>query len=297
MTYQPFPDVLTTQMVNEPSLTGIINAPNQTLVIPVPSGMSNWLVQATGTFAGNCISELSADGGLNYVAVNSRQSLMGRIANNFGQPGVFRGCVSGGTHFRIRSTTWTSGTADITIRLGLGSSPSFQNSIVEVRGLQQYYASRSGGTTAFAVSTGPVILPTAGGTVAILNNPVGSGVFVYVNTFSMSSNNSGRWDRMRGVVVTPTGPSQASANRGGGTNTTPINLYLPSNATATGGILAETLYIGAFTPHTEKPEGAAVIGPGQSTSWAFFPDRKVSLAANIEAAFALTYWLQSDPVT
>lgn len=269
------------------SITGTFTAAAQTITLDVPTGMSNWLVQTTGTFVGNIIAELSADG-VNYVPVNSRQSLAGRIANNWSSSGIFRGCVAGGLKFRIRSTTWTSGTASSTIRLTTGASPSFQNSIVEIRQLEQYYAAVAGGNVAFSGSVGAVTMATTGGTVGVLHNPPASTIDVYISRVIVGSNKAGRFERYRtSTAPTITGTFVPMSNKGGATNTSSSRLYMPNAATitTTGATLSKTIFLNGNTSDTTIEDGGSILRPGQSLFWMYTPDTNQTALATLDLSF------------
>ena len=244
------------------------------------------------TFVGNIRAELSADG-TNFVPVNARQSLAGRIGNNWSTPGLFRGCVAGGLKFRIIATAWTSGTANCTIRLSAGTSPTFVNSIVEVRMLEQYYSSTAGGNTAFSGSVGAVSMPSTGGTVGILTNPANSAIDLYISRVIVGSNRAGRFERWR-TATTPTitGTFVAMSNKGGGSNTSIGKMYLPSAATITGGTLSKTIFLGASASDSTVEEGSSILRPSQSLYWTYVPDQAQAALATLD----ITFW-ESSAVT
>lgn len=292
MAYQPVQQIHNTTE----DITGTITAANQTVILESKAGGSCWTVQTVGTFVGSVICEASLDG-ITFVPIAYRQSQTGTLGNTIKTPGIYRGVIGGLYWFRVRATSWTSGSCTVYISTSTGSAAIFPNTVIETRNLSQYYASSAGGTTGFATSSGSISLNNSGGNVAILSNPLGSNINLYVNTFTFSANNPGRWERTRGVTVTPTGASQAIANRGGGANTTAVKLYIPSSATYTGGTLAEVTYLDAFNTYSERPEGAAIILPGQATAWNFYPDTSSLLSKNTSAAFSLTFWTQDVPST
>jgi len=83
-------------------------------------GFSNFLVSVSGTYSiGGLAHEISFDGGSTYVAVRARrvdagfcQSTMAPAANASIQWMV---PVSGASHYRLRCTAYTSGTANVSV--------------------------------------------------------------------------------------------------------------------------------------------------------------------------------------
>lgn len=278
--------------INDVSSSGVISALNQAITVDVTAGMSNWLVQTTGTFVGTIRAELSGDG-TNFVPVNARQSLAGRIGNNWSSPGVFRGCVAGGLKFRIIATAWTSGTANCTVRLSAGTSPIFSNSIIEIRMLEQYYASVSGGNVAFSGSVGAVTIAGTGGLVAILNNPANATTDAFLARVVVGTNRPGRFERWR-VAANPTitGTFTPMTNKGGGAGTSTAKMYTPTAATITGGILSKTIFINGNSSDDTVEDGASILRPGQSLYWNYTPDTNQTALATV----TLSFW-ESTSVT
>ena len=268
------------------SNSGAISALNQTIVVQVTPQMSNWMVQTTGTFVGTIQAQLSADGGNNYVPVNARQSLSGRIGNNWSVPGMFRGCVAGGTHFRVIATAWTSGTATVTVRLSAGTSPIFSNSVIEIRALEQYYASNAGGNVAFNSCVGAVSLTSSGGVVAILNNPANSGIDAYISRIIIGTNKPGRFERYR-VAGSPTitGAFMPMSNKGGGTNTSLTKMYLPTAATISGGTLSKTTFINGNEAFETLEDGSSIVRQNQSLYWVYTPDTNTAALGTVTISF------------
>lgn len=295
MGYQPYQAVQ--QIQNSSStINGSISAINQSVLFNNVMGASCWSVQTVGTFVGQMICESSLDG-INYVPVAYRQSQTGTISNTIRGPGLFRGVLGGVVFFRVRATSWTSGTATVYIAASTGSAAQFPNALIETRTQAAYATSAAGGNTGFAMSSGEVSINNTGGPVAIFMNPANSGVDMYVNTITISGNKPGRWERIRGVTVNATGNSIVSANRGGALNTSPILYYSSPAASYTGGTLAETIYLNGFQPHVEYPAGEAYLRPGNATAFAFYPDNTAAITA-LKANYAsvsLTYWLQNAP--
>ena len=225
------------QLVQIPDvfIIGTITAVNQTLAINIPSGMSAWTVQVSGTFVGDLCSELSAGGGAN-----------------------------------------------------------FQNSIVESRGLEQYYSAVAGNNVGFAASVGAVSIGSTGGLVGIFNNPSNSGLDAYISRVIVGANRAGYFERWRQNTTQPTitGAAVANANRGGATSTGTCKLYTPANATLTGGTLSKTVFLNANTSDTTIEDGASIVRPGQSLYWYYNPD-----GANVSLGTVDLVWWESVSTT
>lgn len=85
-------------------------------------GNSSFAVQVDGTFVGTLQFERSLDNGVTYTAINVFSAGTRFISQTITSlPGRFHGNSSSSTHIRVRATSWTSGTANISILLGHGT--------------------------------------------------------------------------------------------------------------------------------------------------------------------------------
>lgn len=112
-----------------------------TSLSPPPSMVT---VQITGTFTGTLQLEGSIDG-KNFVAETLTPSGGGTAASTFTTTGLWTGVISGVTALQIRASSWTSGTANVSLLYNA----------LSLRGFAQYCLScvNSIGYTAGAVAT------------------------------------------------------------------------------------------------------------------------------------------------
>lgn len=274
------------------AISASISAANQSVNLLIPDGHSNWIAQVSGTFQGILVSELSANGS-DYVPVNSRQSLLGRLGNTILTPGMFRGSACGATRIRLVATAWTSGIANITLRTSAGAGVVFQNSLVEVRDLAQYYSAPAGGNVCFAATTGAQTIPNAGGWAGVIQNPSDSGVDLYFERITVGANRAGRFERYRNPTVSVTGAATASVNRGGGTNTSKGKLYTAAAASASGGVLERVIFNFASGTDTTHEHGGVILRPGSAMGWWYIPESAGATLATVQAV----YWEQSAAAT
>jgi hypothetical protein len=164
-----------------PSPSGFVTFPT--------SSISTLRVQTTGTWVGTLQAEASLDNNVTYSPIVINQSGMHTFASNFNANILGTVNVAGYTHFRIRSTAWTSGTAVV--------SALASNNVGSV----QVANNVSGGTAAYPVDKSGTI--AVGGTPQTLlaTNPSRGG-WTIINTSA-----SVLWINELGVPATGAAPS------------------------------------------------------------------------------------------
>lgn len=131
-----------------------------------------------------------------------------------------------------------------------------------------YFASAAGGRVAFNCSTGVVTIASSGEQpLAAIRNPTGSGKDVYVDLGEFGSSANTTFKRYRNPTLNITGAKQTSSNMGGGSATAALEMYIPANYTRTGGTVAKTAHIGAYSQYVTEIKGRVVIRPGQAIAW------------------------------
>jgi hypothetical protein len=114
-------DVDVTSMPADTTSTGTITAAAQTVAITIPNGCSAVSLQVTGTWVGQLEFEGTVDG-TNYQSVeasNGTQTVNATTTNDiFVLPGA------GYDTLRVRASSWTSGTANITFIGTIGTAAS-----------------------------------------------------------------------------------------------------------------------------------------------------------------------------
>ena len=100
-----------------PSVKGQISANGQTVSLPTSDGSSSGF-NIRGTFVGTLQFEVSMDGE-NWIATSVTTSLTsaGAIVSSATSPGLWFGSTAGATQVRVRASAWTSGAADVLIKL------------------------------------------------------------------------------------------------------------------------------------------------------------------------------------
>jgi hypothetical protein len=105
---------------------GTISALNGDVVLPIPDGMSSWLVQMTGTWVGTVQFEASSNN-IDFIPVLGAQSGTSVVATSSTTNGVFRGNIAAYTTFRARFVNYTSGNTTINISLSPAVGAIFDN--------------------------------------------------------------------------------------------------------------------------------------------------------------------------
>jgi hypothetical protein len=117
-------------IANQPDFSGSGSLTNSgdTVVLGIGAGTANWVAQITGTWAGTINFEASPDG-VNWVSINGRQTgiVNNSLFNATTSNGVFRGTPGGFLQFRVRASSWITGTASVLIRTTTGSGAVFFN--------------------------------------------------------------------------------------------------------------------------------------------------------------------------
>ena len=100
-----------------PTIKGQISAISQTVAVPT-SDASSVAINIRGTFVGTLVFEASLDGE-NWSTVSTSSSLAsaGSLVTQATAPGLWFGSAAAASQFRVRASAWTSGVADIMIKL------------------------------------------------------------------------------------------------------------------------------------------------------------------------------------
>ena len=267
------------------STTATIAAAGQTVEITVGDTHSNWSVQVTGSFTGLLRTEASLDGST-FVQINYRQSSNGGLSNRITVAGLYRGNLAGLVKFRVRAETLSSGTPVVIVRSTAGIGAVFPNTFMVTQSIEQYYASTAGGNVLFDATTGEQSLSNSGGAVALLRNPSGSGVDMYIARLNYGTNGNGVFRRYRGPTVTNVGTAVTPGNRGGGSNT-PSGLFytLPNLTVSAAGNLRRTSYVGAYSESRNDHIGNLILRPGQDFYWTYTPAAAQSNTATVEVVW------------
>ena len=106
--------------------SGTITAAAQTVPIAVTSGMSAAAAQITGVWVGTISFEGTVDG-YTWVPVNGVYAGASTPTTSITANGVIMLTPAGLTSIRLNATAWTSGTATITLRVGMGTGGTFIN--------------------------------------------------------------------------------------------------------------------------------------------------------------------------
>lgn len=99
------------------STTGSISALNGTVAIALLGGQCTWVVEITGTFSGTLTFQISTDGATTWNNISGHLTGSSTISQTATAAGVWRGNVAGATNFQVIMSAYTSGTANITLRL------------------------------------------------------------------------------------------------------------------------------------------------------------------------------------
>ncbi len=108
------------EMPQDVTSSGIITANGQTLNPTMMNGVSTIGFQITGTWTGQLEFEATVDG-TNFVAIRARDEANDDGSNSTTSNGVFAVPVGGMQAFRVRSSSWTSGTASIFFRSSIAA--------------------------------------------------------------------------------------------------------------------------------------------------------------------------------
>lgn len=169
-----------------------------------------------------------------------------------------------------------------------------QPEIQNTRNLEQYYAESNGGNNSFGSCSGAVDVSSKGGIFAIFVNPIGSGVNAHVARSTVGQNQEGRIERFTNATVTviKTATPQPLINRGGGTTVSPARLYVPPNATATGGAITKVSFLKENTTFPTEENGSVIVRPGQNLIWSYVPDsnKGTLLKGVFLATLEITWW-------
>jgi len=103
------------------SASGTITANAQTVTLSSLPGSGTVAVQVTGTFVANLVTEISVDG-TNFSVVPVKDNYETNTTSNITSTGIYFANAAGIKAFRIRCSSYTSGTAAVSIRATAGSS-------------------------------------------------------------------------------------------------------------------------------------------------------------------------------
>jgi hypothetical protein len=110
-------------------VTGTLAALNDTVVVVLPQGTRNISILTTGTWLATTLFEISLDGGATWQPILVSKQDAAITGTAFGFNGLFTTSVPPGTtHFRVRASTYTSGTVAVTI----GVSPSDNTGVAQL---------------------------------------------------------------------------------------------------------------------------------------------------------------------
>lgn len=109
--------------------TGSLGALDAVVTVDVPLIASAWVADVRGTFVGTVSFEFTANGTDWGGAVARLTGVGGNtdLVTSTTATGLFRGNVSGMRQFRLRMSAYTSGSATVVVRLGMGTGPIFLN--------------------------------------------------------------------------------------------------------------------------------------------------------------------------
>ena len=105
------------------AVTGSITAAAQTITLNL-GGDSGYALEVQGTFVGTLQIERTVDG-TTWRPVNGAVTGVGTIAQTLTGPGSLQGHSGPSMAMRVNATAWTSGTATVMLRAGVGSGAVF----------------------------------------------------------------------------------------------------------------------------------------------------------------------------
>ena len=111
--------------------SGTIAALSQSVALTL-NGQSSASIQITGTWVGTLQFEGSLDG-TSWTAINSTLASTSVPVTTGNTNGLYRLTPGGFQQFRVVSTSWTSGTAIVTIRASIGTAGVFANQIMPIK--------------------------------------------------------------------------------------------------------------------------------------------------------------------
>ena len=103
---------------------GTIDANGQMATLAL-DGAADWAIEVEGTFVGTLAIERSVNGTV-FRPINAAQVGVGALTQTITAPGSWVGYGGANTSIRLRATAWTSGTATVTLRAGVGGGAIFQ---------------------------------------------------------------------------------------------------------------------------------------------------------------------------
>lgn len=282
--------------LSDSAFTGGAPAAGSTAYLIPGSDHSSFSVQVTGTWTGTLQTEVTLDG-QTWIPVNTRASGTGTLKNNFTTNGLYRGVLGGCYALRVRAITTISGSASIFMAVGSHAAV-FQNSDVLSLSEAQYFASSSGGNSAWGVSSQEISLAAAGTEYPLMflwNNDPSGGRVIYLSKVTKGASASARFRRYR------TGPGGTNMTYSSGGSALTINNRANQNATATcalayGGTgitvtnkpayAEKTVYIGSQGGQLETDENGGILIPPQvGILWT-----AVCESADEVASIEVAYW-------
>lgn len=137
-----------------------------------------------------------------------------------------------------------------------------------------YYASARAGHVAFGASTPLITSPTSGNPFMLFENPVGSGIVLYVWRIVIGSDRAGIYTRYRNPTVATRPTPVTETNIGGGANRSAGKLYGTGGFTlSANGTLAKNNFAagtGSTGSEVQTDEHLAMqILPGQAVMWTY----------------------------
>lgn len=263
-------------------VNGALTSVGQYVMVVADHGMADYAAQITGTFVGTVRTEASFDGALTWTPTSFRQSVNGRISTNtvsdtqlttlyttgLGtvQGALLRGAAATATHYRVVCTAYTSGTINVVLRVGSGAAVMFPNVFLDVRALEQFYASPAGGRVMFGSGTDAITTSNLAGQIALLENPAASTIDIYVWRLAVAAGSAATiMRRYKNPTISARTAPGTIENRGGGTNAGQGRFYSAAGfSTTANGALVKTLQIAAGGTDTSDENGSIVLRPGNA---------------------------------
>jgi hypothetical protein len=159
---------------------------------------------------------------------------------------------------------------------------------VTVRSLLQYYTSDDGGNVAFNTGTRSTGIGTTNTVVSIINNPVGSGIDIYIARIVLNASHLCIFERYRNGVLNTTATAEPVNNRADNKNVaSKAKVYGMSNLTTltTAGNFGKLSRVVANADNPDDPDGSLIIKPGGNIYWMC---RTVNSTA--DCAVELVWW-------
>jgi hypothetical protein len=116
---QPISGIVSTTLPSDTTASGSITALDQTVSISAQPSASDVGIQITGTWTGQIDFQVTVDG-TNWIASRARTEAGDDAVNATAGNGIFTMPIAGCQQARVKATSWSSGTASVTIRCSVG---------------------------------------------------------------------------------------------------------------------------------------------------------------------------------